>query len=137
MRRVLTVDSRCLDAIIQHGETCYPLEAAGVIVSGENGQTAFPEISQQERNRFNIKAATLIRARQSGDIIGFYHSHPDGRAALSIQDARSMRIADQPTWPGVAWVVLSVINGRFVDMSAYMWNSKRRNFSSVAVVIDE
>ncbi|MBV71707.1 MAG: hypothetical protein CMH52_10240 [Myxococcales bacterium] len=137
MESVFSFESNLIDGMIKHAETCYPMEAAGVLVRGENGPALIPEVTQQDPTQFHLKAATIITASESGDIVGFYHSHPDGTTALSVQDTRSMRIGGRPSWPGLTWLVLSVINGRCVDMCAYMWNSDRREFLSVAVLIDE
>ena len=137
MRKSITLDNQLGKAMIRHAENAYPNEAAGIVVASGDIQFLVAEAKDQSRCGYELAASTLINAEQGGEIVAFYHSHPDGASYLSALDARSMRLNNQPLWPGVTWFIMSVVNGRFVDMRAYIWNSDELKFSSMAVAFNE
>jgi proteasome lid subunit RPN8/RPN11 len=59
-----------------------------------------------------------------------YHSHPDHDAYFSATDRRQACAFDpnEPDYPGTAYVVLSVTQGRFSRAAAFVWDEQRRDF---------
>ncbi|MCA9539774.1 MAG: Mov34/MPN/PAD-1 family protein [Myxococcales bacterium] len=104
-----------------HAEATWPEECCGLIVETPAGLAVRPGRNLRASSvAFELDAATLIGAARRGEHIRMvYHSHCDAPAAPSITDLRAMRIAGEPTWPGVDWLVLSVCGGRLVDQAAF------------------
>ena len=57
-----------------------------------------------------------------------YHSHIDTGAYFSETDKRNALMGDEPTYPEARYVVVSVVSGRLVAVSAYAWSAERRDF---------
>src|SRR6201988_4600650 len=91
LRAAMTVDA----AIRQHGQETYPHECCGALV-GEGGQVretvALPNTTEEgPRRRFLVRPSDYRLAEQraselGGDLLGFYHSHPDHPARPSQFD---------------------------------------------------
>ena len=126
-----------------HLETAYPNEGCGFLVgtvSGEtktvtrlfavdnawaNSEAGFVDIGDDfaeatRRERFFISAQDYLRvdkaAREQGEtIIGFYHSHPDSPARPSAYD---LALA-QEIFPGYSYIIVSVIDSKAGDLTAW------------------
>jgi len=87
---------------------------------------------EAKRNRFLIRPEELMRgenhAREKGlDVVGFYHSHPDGRAVPSLYDL-------EHAWPTYSYVVVSVEKGRAVDLRSWELETDRSKFEEEAIL---
>jgi proteasome lid subunit RPN8/RPN11 len=59
---------------------------------------------------------TIKRAEKSGlELVGIYHSHPNIAAYVSARDSEIMKL-----WPGVAWLIASVVKDRILERKAYV-----------------
>jgi len=119
-----------LDAIRAHALSGYPFEVCGVLIgrNGEPGRAARVErvvaVANREqempRVRYQIAPEDLIRITREardlgGEIVGYYHSHPDHPARPSETDRR---IAAEGLSDGVIHVVVGVSGG---EASATAW----------------
>jgi proteasome lid subunit RPN8/RPN11 len=100
-------------AIRRHGEETYPHECCGALVGrGTLATTAVPLPNTTEegpRRRFLVRPSDyrLAERRASelgGELLGFYHSHPDHPARPSQYDL-------EHAWPTFAYVIVSVAAG--------------------------
>lgn len=120
----LTIPERLLTEMQRHALHAYPEECCGILVGqrAAGGVSKSATVSQVIRGRnlhdgprsrgFAIAPEDLLwahkQAQQRGeDVIGYYHSHPDGEALPSKLDHRA---AD----PGVSHLILAVRPGRVV-----------------------
>jgi proteasome lid subunit RPN8/RPN11 len=102
------------DALRRHAEAAYPEECCGVLVGlagpgGRHAREALPCANQADRRRarYSIDERDILRIVKSSrargeEILGFYHSHPDGPAQASAAD-----LADA-WWPGCSYLVTGV-----------------------------
>ncbi len=90
------------DAIRRHGTETYPNECCGALVGREGDvqhAVQLPNTTEEgPRRRFLVRPADYMQAetaarRLGGDLLGFYHSHPDAPARPS-QDRSGSRVAD-------------------------------------------
>lgn len=116
-----------LEAIRRHGESAYPEEgcgfllgriAAGGAVQAVRTHRADNEREAERERRFTLSPAAYRAAEAAAeaeglDVVGFYHSHPDHPARPSETD-----VAEAP-FPGYAYVIISVENGRSVALTAW------------------
>jgi proteasome lid subunit RPN8/RPN11 len=88
---MIHIDKEILDQIHSHGEAAYPEEGAGLLLgkfeAGEKTVTAILPIENSREdgarhNRYLLSPTDYMRgedeaARQSLDVLGIFHSHPD------------------------------------------------------------
>ena len=123
--------------MVAHAVESYPSEACGVVVESAQGLLLIRETTSNAKNRYALAARTILKARRLGQIVSFYHSHPDTPARPSMQDLRVMQVGKTPLWPDVSWFIVSINDGQCVDIKEYMWNSKRLKFSARTVRIHD
>ena len=98
------------DAIRRHGEETYPHECCGALVGRPGHVVATVPLAntteEGPRRRFLVRPsdyrlAESQAAELGGDLLGFYHSHPDHPARPSQYDL-------DHAWPTFAYVIVAV-----------------------------
>jgi len=126
----LTLTGEVAAAIRAHGRDTYPHECCGAIIGREGGGTeAFPLPNTTEegpRRRFLVRPDDyrLAEARASavgGELLGFYHSHPDHPAEPSQYDL-------DHAWPFFSYVILSVKSSEPAEMRSWRLREDRSQF---------
>ncbi len=87
---VLVVEAERLAEIEAHCEACYPNEALGLLYGATPAQVdrvAVVAPSDQSATSVSIAAQAVISEPQ---VIGTFHSHPDGPAEPSVADLRQL-----------------------------------------------
>jgi proteasome lid subunit RPN8/RPN11 len=120
-----------VDALIRrHGEETYPHECCGALVGGRGHVVAtvpLPNTTEEgPRRRFLVRPADYRLAEQragelGGELLGFYHSHPDHPARPSQYDL-------DHAWPTFAYVIVSVRSGAAGDMTVWWLKDDRSIF---------
>jgi proteasome lid subunit RPN8/RPN11 len=107
--RVLRVARAALDSIVAHARAAHPAECCGLLIGKASEITgAVPTRNiAADPNRFLIDPKDHIdgrrEARRRGlEVLGFYHSHPQGPAAPSSVDQA------EAAYPGHIWLIVSV-----------------------------
>ena len=118
------------DAIRRHGEETYPHECCGALVGHAGRVTAtvpLPNTTEEgPRRRFLVRPSDYRMAEGratelSGELLGFYHSHPDHPARPSQYDL-------DHAWPTFAYVIVAVAAGRAGDMTVWWLKDDRSSF---------
>jgi proteasome lid subunit RPN8/RPN11 len=126
-------------AIRRHGEETYPHECCGALVgNGNQVMTAVPLPNTTEegpRRRFLVRPSDYRLAEQraselGGDLLGFYHSHPDHPARPSQFDL-------DHAWPTFAYVIVAVASGSAGDMTVWFLKEDRSSFDEGKLNGDE
>jgi proteasome lid subunit RPN8/RPN11 len=108
--QTLLVDAAIDAEIRRHGEETYPHECCGALVGSGNRVTAavaLPNTTEEgPRRRFLVRPSDYRTAEQTaseigGDLLGFYHSHPDHPARPSQFDL-------DHAWPTFAYIIVAV-----------------------------
>jgi proteasome lid subunit RPN8/RPN11 len=103
------------DALRGHAERAFPHEACGLLIGRVEDEgvvvtRALPCPNQapleERHHRFSIDPRAVINVRRSlrgsaESIVGFYHSHTNGRAVPSALDLEHIRL-----WPETVWVIV-------------------------------
>jgi proteasome lid subunit RPN8/RPN11 len=120
-----------VDAEIRaHGSATYPNECCGALIGRDGTVTetlALPNTTDEgPRRRFMVRPqdyrAAEQRASQSrGELLGFYHSHPDHPARPSQYDL-------DHAWPFFSYVIVSVRDGVSEDMTSWRLREDRSGF---------
>jgi proteasome lid subunit RPN8/RPN11 len=108
--RGLTISAAVDRAIRHHGEETYPHECCGAIVGKGalvSEVVALPNTTEEgPRRRFLVRPSDyrLAESRATelgGELLGFYHSHPDHPARPSQYDL-------DHAWPTFAYIIVAV-----------------------------
>lgn len=105
---------------------CWPFEACGVLL-GEDAPQSPPRVSAalaltnaaaQRGTAFALRPADLQRAgaeaRARGlELVGFFHSHPGGRAWPSAEDEA------EACWPGYHHLIVAIDAAGAVEIGAF------------------
>ncbi len=117
-------------AIRAHGAETYPNECCGALI-GRDGVVsdtfALPNTTEEgPRTRFLVRpqdyqAAERQASDVGGELLGFYHSHPDHPARPSQYDL-------DHAWPFFSYVIVSVRAGVSEDMTSWRLREDRSAF---------
>ena len=116
--------------IRRHGEETYPHECCGALVGREGrvaAAVALPNTTEEgPRRRFLVRPSDYVLAERraselGGELLGFYHSHPDHPARPSQYDL-------DHAWPTFAYVIVSVASGAARDITVWWLKEDRSTF---------
>ncbi len=129
---VLRIGIRAWEAVLAHAARAAPEEACGVLAGRSRGEQrevvrAFPCRNAHKgdrRRHFLLDPQDQIEAQRQAraaglEILGFYHSHHNGSAALSDEDLRQAH-------PRVSNLILAFRDGVFVEARSWVVDSQQR-----------
>jgi proteasome lid subunit RPN8/RPN11 len=128
--RRLTIAAAVDHAIRRHGEETFPHECCGALVGRDDRVTevvALPNTTEEgPRRRFLVRPSDYREAERcatelGGELLGFYHSHPDHPARPSQYDL-------DHAWPTFAYIIVSVMAGAAGDMTVWYLKDDRSTF---------
>jgi len=128
--RTLRLGDGAAAAIRRHGEETYPHECCGAIVGANGDVTAIvplPNTTEEgPRRRFLVRPSDYRTAERrasevGGELLGFYHSHPDHPARPSQYDL-------DHAWPNFAYVIVAVASGAAGDLTVWFLKDDRSRF---------
>ena len=116
--------------IEREARAAFPLECCGLIEGTRIGETIKANMLHSTRNatnepdRFEVDPADQFRilreARVRGaEIVGCYHSHPNGRPAPSVHDRES---AGED---GFVWLIVALTDRSNPDLGAFILRSDK------------
>jgi adenylyltransferase/sulfurtransferase len=138
--------------IAAHMRACYPAEGCGLVLEDAAGALRFEPIAniagnaeaqatskRSRRDGYVMDPKTLLSTldaaeRAGGRLYAIVHSHPDVGAYFSRED-RDMALGggDEPLWPGVRYLVVSVRSGSVDGARLYTWSIGDRDFREAEV----
>jgi proteasome lid subunit RPN8/RPN11 len=126
----LTIGSGVDAAIRIHGQETYPHECCGALIGRDGFVTAIvalPNTTEEgPRRRFMVRPSDYQLAERratelGGELLGFYHSHPDHPARPSQYDL-------DHAWPTFAYIIVAVADGAATDMTVWYLQEDRSRF---------
>lgn len=119
----LSFSSDAYDALFSHAREGASEEICGVLAgAGSTVSTTYrvPNVADSPRTRYELdpekQLEAIERAESEGELIGFYHSHPEGPTEPSATDRM------QATWPDAYYVIVSL---PAETVSAWYWTGDR------------
>jgi proteasome lid subunit RPN8/RPN11 len=135
----IRLDPGVAAAIRRHGEETYPHECCGALVGADGRVTAavgLPNTTEEgPRRRFLVRPSDYRLAETQagaigGELLGFYHSHPDHPARPSQYDL-------DHAWPNFAYIIVAVAAGAGRDMTVWFLKEDRSSFDEGRIHGDE
>jgi proteasome lid subunit RPN8/RPN11 len=126
-------------AIRRHGQETYPHECCGALIGADghaSAAVALPNTTEEgPRRRFLVRPSDYRMAEQraselKGELLGFYHSHPDHPARPSQFDL-------DHAWPNFAYVIVAVASGAAEQMTVWYLKEDRSSFDEGELNGDE
>src|SRR3954452_25016442 len=117
-------------AVRRHGEETYPHECCGALIGTAGHATAtvpLPNTTEEgPRRRFMVRPSDYRLAEQratelGGELLGFYHSHPDHPSRPSQYDL-------DHAWPTFAYIIVAVAERVATDMTVWFLKDDRSSF---------
>ena len=138
--------TRLIEEMRRHAEREYPHECCGLLVGRIEGggrtrvvSETYPvenrfEEESEHHHRMSIEPLDYARAERlyAGrglGVVGNYHSHPDHPAVPSQFDLEHLA-----PWPTMSYVVVSVREGRAVELRSWELEADRSRFNEEVVV---
>ena len=141
------IPAPALEQIVQHARETYPAECCGLLLADANGGLRFQAIrniagttegaatsGRGQRDGYVMDPKALLHAleaaeRAGGSLWAIVHSHPDVGAYFSPEDRRmALGEEQEPLWPGVRYLVVSVRAGNVDGARLYTWDETGRDF---------
>lgn len=128
--RQLTIATAVDEAIRAHGQETYPHECCGALVGRDDRVdyiVALPNTTEEgPRRRFLVRPSDYREAERraselGGELLGFYHSHPDHPARPSQYDL-------DHAWPTFAYIIVAVAQGAAEAMTVWYLKDDRSSF---------
>ena len=128
-----------LDAVKDAAEAAYPNECCGLLVGRRDGDDRTVDQVVESRNlasdpsnsfEIDMRLRLTLQKQLRGkgrEIIGHYHSHPDGPARPSERDR------EQAWEPDLTWLIISVTRAGAEDVLGYAYDDRRGAFDPVSV----
>jgi len=126
----LTLHAGVTAAIRDHGAETYPNECCGALIGRDGVVTSTFALAntteEGPRRRFLVRPDDYREAEKKarvagGDLLGFYHSHPDHPAKPSQYDL-------DHAWPFFSYIIVSVRAGAPEDMTSWRLREDRSAF---------
>ena len=130
MTRRLSISAVLDQAIRAHGQETFPHECCGALVGSGDRVTAvvpLPNTTEEgPRRRFLVRPSDYREAERragelKGELLGFYHSHPDHPARPSQYDL-------DHAWPTFAYIIVAVASGKSEAMTVWYLKEDRSAF---------
>ena len=142
---MIKLSAGLLEEIEGHAEREYPRECCGLLVGRitDGGRTrevhaTYPvaNIFSEEAERHHRMAiepleyarAERLHASRGLGVVGNYHSHPDHPAVPSQYDLEHLA-----PWPTMSYVVVSVREGKAVELRSWVLEADRSRFNEEEV----
>ncbi|MBC8240685.1 MAG: M67 family metallopeptidase [Alphaproteobacteria bacterium] len=113
-------------AIAAHVAADYPHEACGLLLGRRHSEhtlisqaVASPNLADDPGHRFEIDPGLRLRLQKAArdgqdEVLGHYHSHPDGPARPSATDRAGIYEVD------LVWLIAAVTQAGLQDIAAFM-----------------
>ncbi len=151
MSHTLQIPIHFLEQIRRQAERDYPNETCGILVGPKAEKDKISEIYPCEnvqdkyhaldpvsfprpaRTAYFIEPRTLLQIerenrQKNNEIRVIYHSHVDADAYFSEEDHRIALSEGKPAYPGVAYWVVSVLQGKVDGEALFLWDEARKSF---------
>ena len=149
----VSIPARFLQQILLQSEKDYPHETCGILLGPRDQKEKVTEICpcknvQDEyhtqdpvsfprtaRTAYFIEPRQLLLVQRQArekfqEVRIIYHSHMNAGAYFSEEDAKVAAYEGEPAYPGVDYLVISVMVGKVKDCKLFHWDPVQKRFVS-------
>ncbi len=139
--------------IYEHARKDYPAECCGIVVEGAKGAhrvhpceniqdrlharnpEEHPRTSRNAYRMDDLEVHRIFAETESagGSVVAFYHSHIDCGAYFSEEDRQAAMFIDEPAFPNVEYIVVSVFGGSVRGAAGFGWDESLKTFAETAL----
>ncbi|MDE2997830.1 MAG: Mov34/MPN/PAD-1 family protein [Gemmatimonadota bacterium] len=147
------MDRSVWSKIHQHARCDYPAECCGIVSEASDGAfrvhpceniqdrlharnpEEHPRTSKNAYRMDDLEVHRIFTETESagGRVVAFYHSHVDCGAYFSEEDRQAAMFMDQPAFPEVVYVVVSVVEGAVRGAAGFAWDERTKTFAKKAL----
>lgn len=143
----MKIERHKIEQIYKHALDEYPFECCGIITGSNDNQTVHlcrniqNSLHEEDPLRYTRDARTAYMIDRSdfdrivsaakengGEVLAFFHSHPEHEAYFSEEDHAAQTVFGEPEFPEAIHIVVSVMNRTIRDMKCYKWDSGVKAF---------
>jgi [CysO sulfur-carrier protein]-S-L-cysteine hydrolase len=152
---VFEVVATAWEEIEKHALADYPDECCGLLVLTAEGAAVLhpceniqnklhaqdpeehPRTAKTAYRMNDLQVARILKATEDegGKLSAIYHSHIDCDAYFSEEDQAAAQFFGEPAYPGVTYLVVSVIDNEVKNRKAFSWNDQSGQFEDVPLTI--
>lgn len=139
----LIIPTHLYSSIIDHLESAYPNEGAGLLLGSATGNDKTVKSVLKFENKFEtgeqyhrylISAEDMFKGEMEAeklgvDVIGVFHSHPDHPSQASEYDR-------EHALPWYSYLILSVQKGKASIAQSWLLSDDRKNFKEEKIEVD-
>ena len=138
-------------ALADYGDECCGLvlqdaDGALTVVRCDNIQNklhaqdpeAHPRTARTAYRMDDLHVARTLQAAEEkgGRLFAIYHSHIDCDAYFSEEDQAAAQFFGEPAYPGVSYLVISVVDEKVENQKAFYWSDDSSQFEEVPLSIN-
>ena len=103
----------------------------------EKDPVEHPRTAKTAYRMDDLQVSKILTATEEtgGRLQAIYHSHIDCDAYFSGEDQNAAQFFGEPAYPGVTYLVVSVVEGRIENRKAFDWNEETRQFEEVPLTL--
>ena len=152
---MVDLESKAWSSIEAHALSDYPDECCGLVLRDAGGDASVvpceniqdklrarapEEHPRTARTAYRMDglqvAKTLQTAEEAGGgLFAIYHSHINCDAYFSYEDQAAAKFFGEPAYPGVPYLVISVIEEKIENRKAFCWSDNSSQFEEVPFFI--
>ncbi len=152
----MRLDRQTWEEIAVHARQEYPAECCGIVAEDDSGQfqvhpceniqdklhekdpQTHPRTSREAYRMDDLQVHRIVSQTEKvgGRLMAFYHSHIDCDAYFSEEDHRAAMFMDEPAYPGVVYIVVSVVNGEMRGEKGFHWDRDAGAFVEMPLEIE-
>ena len=150
---MVRVEPDIREQIFDHAREGYPAECCGMLIGDGGGRCrvhrcdniqdrlhardpeAHPRTSREAYRMDDMQVHRILTEAEKaeGRLIAFYHSHIDCPAYFSEEDKAAATFFGEPTYPGVIYLVVSVVDGEVRGQRGFRWDEGQGDFAEVTL----
>ena len=85
----------------------------------------------------DLQVSKILQSTEDagGKLVAIYHSHIDCDAYFSEEDQMAAQLFGEPAYPGVTYLVVSVIDRKVETRKAFSWSADSSQFEEVPLSV--
>lgn len=138
------------EALCRHAQETFPDECCGAILTSASGDEVrrIPNIQNVMHAKdpqtyprdatiaYVMEPKALLAVLKEADsghatLKAFYHSHPNHDAYFSAEDKRQAMFGDEPSYPDIVHLVISIYDREVKAIQAYAWDEPAQDFLAI------